>query len=41
MSRQLLREDESVECYLARMAEELLLETLASQFASNRLPLAT
>jgi hypothetical protein len=39
MSRQLLREDESVECYLARMAEELLLETLASQFASNRLPI--
>ncbi len=32
MSRQLLREDESVECYLARVAEELLLETLAGQF---------
>ena len=37
MSGQPLAEQESVERYLARIAEGLLLETLAGQFAANRL----
>ncbi len=37
MSRQPIAEEESVERYLARVAEGLLLETLAGQFLANRL----